>query len=213
MKKIIIMILLVAIVVMIYLAFKDDKVYYVALSNVSSDIAFEYDYRDYIVDYLDERHKLENYIKIENREYRVIDIIKDIEDNEEINNKYIQNILIKSDILTLDIGNADIVEKIKYYNNYDAQKIVDSYIIDLEKLFSLLRTYDKEDIIMLGYNTCTSNDEVIDYLNMQVKNLCDKYNIHFISIDDFNCSIADMQTQHIIFNRMRYIIDNNIKNK
>ena len=63
---------------------------------------------------------------------------------------------------------------------------MDEYLLDLEELFKLLRKYDKEKIIYINSfdNKCSYIDEVIKYLNLKIKDLCNDYDIKYIEIDN-----------------------------
>ena len=117
----------------------------------------------------------------------------------------------------MSIGYKDIIDKVNKYNNYDMYKYIETYISDLDKLFILLRKYDKETIIMIGYNNPFGSeyDKIIDYINDDVKTLCSKYNIEFIDIKDTNSYLDNeyltIEGEHIIFNKLRYLVDMVIK--
>ena len=70
---------------------------------------------------------------------------------------------------------------------------------------------------MVGYYNIYNDeyDEVIDYINSEVKILTDKYKINFINPSDLKGYIDDkyikIEGQHILFDKLRYIIDNSIK--
>ena len=53
-------------------------------------------------------------------------------------------------------------------------------------LFKLLREYCKEKIVLIGlYNNNDENlDEFFNYSNIKLEELCNKYNINYININD-----------------------------
>ena len=215
MKKILISALIITLIVIIYNIFKDNKVYYVSISDITGD----YTYKDYIKDYLDELNILEKYTDISILDDRITDIIRNIEDNKMYGDKTFQNILIKADILTLSIGYNDLISKIDKYSTYKMYEYIDAFLIDLDNLFNILRQFDKEKIIMLGYYNPYSDeyDEIIKYINQEVEELSYKYNIEYINILDINKYInnqnINIEGEHIIFDRIRCIIDDKIKRK
>ncbi len=218
MKKIIIITIIVLSIFLIYNIFKDKKIFYVSISDITAkDNTKSYGYIDYIEDYLDELNLLEKHAKINLNEDRVTDIIRNINDNIEYEDRTIKNILIKADILTLSIGYNDLISKLDNYDNYEINNYIDTYLKDLDKLFNLLREYDKEDIVMIGYYNIYNKEynEIIDYINTEVKKLSNKYKISFINPSDLkeyvNGKFIDIEGQHILFDKLRYIIDNNIK--
>ena len=215
MKKILISTLIIILIVIIYNIFKDNKIYYVSIS----DIAGEYTYKDYIKDYLNELDKLEKYTDIPISNDRITDIIRNIEDNKTYDDKTFQNMLIKADILTLSIGYNDLISKIDKYSTYKMYGYIDTFLIDLDNLFSVLRQFDKEKIIMLGYYNPYGDEynDIIRYINQKVEELSSKYNIEYINISDINKYIdnqnINIEGEHIIFDRIRCIIDDKIKRK
>lgn len=218
MKKIIIITIIVLSIFLIYNIFKDKKIFYVSISDITAkDNTKSYGYIDYIEDYLDELNLLEKHAKINLNEDRVTDIIRNINDNIEYEDRTIKNILIKADILTLSIGYNDLISKLDNYDNYEINNYIDTYLKDLDRLFNLLREYDKEDIVMIGYYNIYNKEynEIIDYVNTEVKKLSNKYKISFINPSDLkeyvNGKFIDIEGQHILFDKLRYIIDNNIK--
>ena len=218
MKKIIIITIIVLSIFLIYNIFKDKKIFYVSISDITAkDNTKSYGYIDYIEDYLEELNLLEKHAKINLNEDRITDIIRNINDNIEYEDRTIKNILIKADILTLSIGYNDLISKLDNYDNYEINNYIDTYLKDLDKLFNLLREYDKEDIVMIGYYNIYNKEynEIIDYINTEVKKLSNKYKISFINPTDLNKYVngkfIDIEGQHILFDKLRYIIDNNIK--
>ena len=216
MKKILVTIFIIIIVAIIYIVFKDNKIYYVSISDRLNN---DYSYKDYIKDYLDELNILEKYSDISDIDNRITDIIRNIEDNQEYDGKNIKNILIKADILTLSVGYNDIITKMDKYNIYTMYGYIDTFLSDLNSLYSLLREYDKEKIIMLGYYNPYDNkyNDIINYINQKVENLCLKYNIDYIDISDVNKYLIDdrisIEGEHFIFDKSRRIIDDKIKRK
>ena len=215
MKKILISTLIIMLIVIIYNVFKDNKIYYVSINDKTGD----YLYKDYIKDYLDELDKLEKYTDISISDDRITDLIRNIKDNKVYGDKTFQNILIKADLLTLSIGYNDIISKLNKYNTYKMYGYIDTFILDLDNLFSVLREFDKEKIIMLGYYNPYSDeyDDMIKYINQKVEDLSSKYHIEYINISDVNNYISNkninIEGEHIIFDRIRCIIDDKIKRK
>lgn len=204
MKKILSIIIVVLAVFLIYLGFKDEEIYYLSLGDyLSNGInpygTKDYGYSDYVKDYIDENDKLEIYVNYSDKNTRTIDLIKDIEDNIKIDvmgkSKTIQNALIKADLLTLSIGMNDLLDNVKFNNDFSVNDLYDKFeevIVDYEKLFELLRTYCKEEIILIGlYNSLDSEslNEFFEYANKKLSNLASSYNINYINIyEDFKNS-------------------------
>ena len=196
MKKILTIIIVLLAVFLIYLGFKDKEIYYFSMGDslangINSYNAKDYGYADYVKDSLE----IKKYESFTNNNKRSIDFVKDIEDNIKINGKNIQNILIKTDIITLSVGMNDLFSNVTFNNDFSANDLYmkfEEVMVDLENLFKLLRTYSKEDIIYIGIYNClkeNSLDEFFIYANEQLKKLCDNYKITYLDIyNEFNDS-------------------------
>ena len=110
-----------------------------------------------------------------NKKYRIIDLINDINNKKEIENKTILNYIIKADYITLNIGYNDLNSLLQDKNMYND---IDQILCDMELLFKLIRTYSKENVSILKI---TTSDSMQNYVDSQLKRLCAKYNIDFIN--------------------------------
>lgn len=205
MKKILIVGLILLSIFLIYLGNMDKKVYYLALGDslslsVTPYGSIDYGYTDGIRDYLKEKNLLEVFIKDYSKMgYRTTDLIRDINDNVKITidgkEKTLKNSLIKADLITISIGTNDILSKLNTYKSFSTKELyehLDEYLNDLEKLFELIRSYCKEDIIFIGYYNFLNDNNLNDifvYLNEKTIELCNTYSINYIDIyDDFEMS-------------------------
>lgn len=96
---------------------------------------------------------------------RVTDIINDIKNNNKIDNRNIQNILIKSSTIYLDLN--DLIN----CSNYDCTT---TNLVDLEILLDLIRKYCKEKIII---RLLSQDNDITSYTNEKVMILAKKYDI------------------------------------
>lgn len=179
MKKIIVVILCVILVFFIYIFTKDDKVLYFKVSDYTNN-----KYDEKVIDYLDNKKKLENYVIYKNLDnYRIVDLINDIKNNKEIKkdgkNYSINNLLVKSELIILDIGHNDFLYcKLKNNDMYD---YINEILVDFDNLFNLIRKYTKENIIVVfDYNI---EQEYKDYLYERLLLKADKYNIKIVLSD------------------------------
>ena len=203
MKKILIIGLVLLSIFLIYLANMDKKVYYVALGDslerVYLDNGEVYGYSHYIKKFLKDKDLLERYsddfAKVDTRS---TDIISDINENKKVTTAKgsfsLKNALIKADLVTLNISNEDVYEKLRdsnivYNEIYD---YIDDLAYDLDNLFSLMREYCKEDIVFIGaYNPFTESDnenisDILDYLNKKYKDVSAEYDVIYVDISDVN---------------------------
>ncbi|MBP3765833.1 MAG: hypothetical protein J6G98_01450 [Bacilli bacterium] len=175
-KSFIVFILITLIIFLIYIFNIDKKIYYV---NITEE---DVKYNNYIKNKLNDSSKLEKYINYNNKNYRVTDLINDINNNKKIDNINIQNALIKADLLTIKIGANELNYKANSTNLTKLYEYTDEFIKDIEQLFTLLRKYDKEKIFFIGiYNSnSTYLDEVYKYINLKIQDLCMEYDIYYI---------------------------------
>ncbi|MBR1718169.1 MAG: hypothetical protein IJ715_02735 [Bacilli bacterium] len=185
-KGLLILLLISFIIFIIYRFNIDNKIYYINITD--SDIT----YNKEIKNYLNKNKKLEKYINYKDLNYRITDLINEINDNKEIRingkKQTLQNSLIKADLLTVKIGSNEIKYKIKDKDLAGLYNYIDEYLNDLDKLFKLLRKYDKETIIYI--NTVNNQneyiDEIIEYLNLKVEELCNDYKIEYMELNNQN---------------------------
>ena len=199
MKKILFIVFVFLSIFIIYLSTVDRKVYYLSLGDsgnyvLDSNKRKVHRYSYYVKDYLDEKGVLEDYVYgYSSVDKRISDIINDIKLNKKYNDYTLKNSLIKADLVTLHLNGYYLFEIINnHFMDFDElYEYVDVMVGDLDKLFSLIREYCKEDIIFIGFNNPFSySDEdildVIDYLDRRFKDICLKYNISYISLKDSN---------------------------
>lgn len=180
-KTILFLIIVSLLIFLIYLTNKDQEIYYVNIDATNGN-----KYNEIIKKHYLEKKKLEQYVnEFSKKDYRTTDLIRDIKDNKKINEKTIQNVLIKSDILVLNIGINDINYKIGNTNKEELYNYTDQVLLDIEELLKLVRTYSKEKIYFIGFknNKGLSYNEYFSYTNKRLKSICDEYNIYFIDID------------------------------
>ena len=146
-----------------------------------------------IFEKLERTNKLEKYINnFSDQDYRITDLIHDIESNKVITidnrDQTLQNALIKADILTVKMGDNELNYKIDTTEINELFSYCDTLISDIEKMFIMIRKYCKEDIYFIGFYNIHSDyyDEIYDYINLKVKDLSKNYNIKFIDVENLN---------------------------
>ena len=192
--------LIIVIIFSIYVNNKDNKIYYLSLGDsLSAGITpygnRDYGYTDYIKDYLIMENKLEKYVNYNHLgSYRITDLISDINNNEEIiidnEIKTLKNTLVKADIITISIGENDLLYRLSFESNEKLYSYVNEVIKDIDILLNLLRKYSKEKIYFLGYyqplflNENKEINELFIYLNNRVEKLANNYNVSLIKLND-----------------------------
>ncbi len=198
-KKILIITMVVLAVFLIYLGFKDDKIYYVSLGDglamgLDDEYEKKYGYADYVVEQLGD--ELEVYVnQTTDKNKRTTDISNDILSNTDIfldNIKKMQNILIKADLITISVGQNEFLTNLSFDYDFTLADLYSKFeqtYIDLEQMFVNLREYCKEEIVFIGYYDKTKNDQLTDffeYVNNKMETLTFKYEIKYINTyDDF----------------------------
>ena len=180
-KTILFLIIMTLFIFLIYLTNKDNEIYYVNIDSTNNN-----NYNEIIKNNYKKTKKLEKYInEFSKEDYRTTDLIRDIKDNIKLNKITIQNALIKSDVLTLNIGINDINYKIDNTNKEELYNYTDQILVDIEELLKLIRSYSKEKIYYIGIknNKGISYNDYFEYTNKRLKSICDEYNIYFIDIN------------------------------
>jgi len=199
MKKIILFIFLGIIVFLIYYFNVDKDITYLSIGDylsygVNNYNELDNNYNDPLTKYLSTDRKAKYYNYSFSNDYRVVDLIRDINYNNKIkiNGKdyTVNNLLIKADIIILSIGMNDIY----YQNNLLENKMydyMDGVLEDLDKLFGIMRKYSKEKIYVFNYYNVIDNKQVINYVNKNLNSISSKYNIKVIDISDLDKYITD----------------------
>lgn len=126
------------------------------------------------------------------KDIRTIDVINDIDNNYEVDNITIQNILKRTDILIISIGNNEINYKLSkkddnINNDNEIYKYLDSVIIDINNLVQKIENINKCEIIFLGFYNNTNNvnnNKYYNYINKKLENMLSKRNIKYINLFD-----------------------------
>lgn len=210
-KKYIFLILVIIGIFWIYKLNSNNKIYYISLGdslaagqNPYGEIG--YGYSDYVNKYLKSQNLVEFYSKdFAKSGDRIIDLINKIEKNEkvELQDKElrIQTAIEKADVITLSIGANDLFEHAGLNDmNYnleklsEAEKYLDEISENLDKLIKLIRKYNNNKIILVGYYNPLSplsskytreleplfmkvNEE---YEKVAIKNKCDYIDVYEI---------------------------------
>lgn len=192
MKKTIFSILVVLITFLIYFFNRSEKIYYLSLGDhlsygINNFGTVNNSYSNNIKQELKE--KLDKYVNYSSYDdYRVMDLINDINYNKIVNfegNEYkLQNLLIKANFITISIGMNDLIYKSNL--EYDLYEYSDKLLKDIENLLMLIRKYNKDEIYFLGFYNIINNQELIEYCNQKLEKICEKNKINFVDISLLN---------------------------
>lgn len=197
------------ILVSIFFATRDKKIYYLSLGDSlaagqTPNNTIEESYGDYVAKYLEDKGVLEFYTKKFTKSgYRSIDLLSDLESNKEIKvdgkKITIKNALIKADLVTVSVGANDLFYKLNIGNEFDLNEFDDIYtyvdeaIRDVDKLLFELRKSCKEQIMVFGFYNPFTNfssslantvEPVILYANGKMENIVTKYDMTYVDIHD-----------------------------
>lgn len=193
MKIFLIVIFMCFILLISYIRLNKQEINYTLLGDkeIFSNNIVSKNFADLIYDEMKENKNFGFYSKdFIKEDIRIIDVINQIQNNEKINNIRIQNILSRTDILLLNIGNNEINYKLSNLdpeenNDRVAYEYLDEVFNDFEELLNIIRKYDKKNIIILGYYNDTNNpnnDKYYEYINKKINNYSNKNNIQFINL-------------------------------
>lgn len=186
MKKIIFTIILFLSCYLIYSLTNNNTLNYLTLGDslskgVTPYFANGYGYSNYIVDYLKKNNKLNSYNdNFTSADYRITDLINMININYESNNQSINQAIHSADIITMSVGMQELYYKINT-NDTNIYTYIDKMLEDTEHLFTLIRKNNNKRIYMLGYyNTKNTNQDLFNYANIKLKEICKKHKITYI---------------------------------
>lgn len=171
MKKLLFLFLVILITFLIYYLNKSDKIYYFSIDN--------YGYSKNIEKSL--KNKLKNSVIYKKEDYRVMDLINDINSNKEFiyNNKIytMDNLLVKANYITISMGMDDLIYRKEV--NYD---YIDELLLDIDILLKTIRKYNKDKIYFLGLYKTENLTEVLEYANKKIKKICINNRINYVDI-------------------------------
>ncbi len=148
-------------------------------------------FSDMIYQKLDDDNLLGFYSKdFIRKDIRIIDVMNDINDNISIDNITIQNIIKRTDIMILSIGNNEINYKLSKIdkdinNDVEIYKYLDEIVNDASKLIDDIQKINKCKIIFLGYYNDTNNvnnDKYYIYVNDKIENMIKDKKQEFINL-------------------------------
>ena len=173
MKKILFLLLVILMTFLIYFFNISNKIYYFSIDN--------YGYSKNVEKSL--KNELKNSVIYNQKDYRVMDLINDINNNKEFmyNNKTytFDNLLVKANYITISIGMDDLIYKKEIDYDY-----VDELIFDIEELLKIVRKYNKDKIYFLGLYRANNLNEILVYANKKIEKLCKKNRIIYIDISN-----------------------------
>lgn len=172
--KIIKLIFLIIIIILVYLIYNLNNykdITYLSLSDNNSNIKDEYggltyNYQEYLKIYLKNKNKLNKYYSYSKNDLTINDLINDIKLNKKINKIGIKSILRESEIVTLNIGNNDLVIENNINGPYLKEKTVNSVFKKYKKLLKEIHKYNSKIYVVSNKN---KYKDLTDKLNDKIK--------------------------------------------
>ena len=142
-----------------------------------------YSYNDYLKDYYEKNSILKEYItEFSNAEETTETLILKLQNNYTLESTglSITQAISKAKILPVSIGMNELSHKMEIETEE-----IETYINNIEKIFKLLRIYNKKEIFLTSlYETSFLNNTKVTEINNRLKQLCDTYKVHYIDITD-----------------------------
>ena len=156
-----------------------------------------YSYNDYLKDYYEKNSILKEYItEFSNAEETTETLILKLQNNYTLESTglSITQAISKAKILTVSIGMNELSHKMEIETEE-----LETYINNIEKIFKLLRIYNKKEIFLTSlYETSFLNNTKVTEINNRLKQLCDTYQVHYIDITDI------LKNKEYIFNNTSF---------
>ena len=156
-----------------------------------------YSYNDYLKDYYEKNSILKEYITdFSNAEETTETLILKLQNNYTLESTglSITQAISKAKILTVSIGMNELSHKMEIETEE-----IETYINNIEKIFKLLRIYNKKEIFLTSlYETSFLNNTKVTEINNRLKQLCDTYQVHFIDITNI------LKNKEYIFNNTSF---------
>ncbi len=207
MKKKIILTIIMGIIItfVIYKNFYHERMNIIALGDGLSlgETAYNvqgYSFNDYIRDYYEENSILEEYItEFANLEETSDTLKMKLKNNYTLESTSIsiQQANSKARILTIALGMYELNKKQELKT-----KDIETYLNNMEKILNFLRIYNDKKIFLISlYPSSKIKIEKISKINEGLKEICKKYNIEFIDIEDI------VQKKEFFFNEESYYLN------
>lgn len=188
MKKVFLILILFLSCYFIYNKTIDKKIYYLTIGDSLSKGTNEYGvvsygYNDFVKDYLYSHNILEEYNKtFTDNDYRITDIIKVLEYNEKKDNYSLNRLIKQADVITLSLGMNEIYYKLAK-NNENIYTYIDNIINDYNRILNYINNFHHNKVFILGYyNVLGDNNDIFNYANHKLKEMCSNYNFTYIDL-------------------------------
>ena len=191
MKKVILILILFLSCYFIYNKTTNEKLYYLTIGDsiskgISENGSITYGYNNFFKKYLEENNILDEYNNIyTNNDYRIIDVIKILEYNEKKNDISLNYLIKKADIITISLGMNELYYKLDK-GTQNIYTYIDEMINNYNKILSYINSFHHKKVFILGYyNIQGKNNDIFDYANYKLRDLCKKYKFIYIDLSKY----------------------------
>lgn len=194
MKKVFLILILFFSCYIIYNLTNENKINFLAIGDsLSKEIN-----NNELKEYFKKKNNLNEYNDIfTNADYTVKDIKRVLEYNELKDNYSLNRLIKKSNIIVISLGMNELYYKIEK-NNENIYTYIDDIIYNYNSIMKYINRFHNKKVIILGYyNILETNNDIINYANYKLKNIC-KIN-NYIYID----------TSKYLSNNPKYLKKNN----
>lgn len=193
MKMVLILIFFLIILILSYSKMNTKEINYTILGDkeLFSNNIISKNFSDLIYDELNKEKTFGFYSKdFIKSDIRIVDVINCIEENDKVEDVTIQNILKRSSILLIGIGNNEINYKLskideKENNEKNVYNYLDEVFNDFVDLINIIKNYSDSNLFVLGYYNDTNNknnDKYYNYINQKIEIFCKKNKIEFLNL-------------------------------
>ncbi len=190
MKKVFLIAILFLSCYFIYNKTIDKKIFYLTIGDSLSKGTNEYGvvsygYNDFVKDYLISKGMLKEYNKLfTENDYQITDILNVLKYNETKDDISLNRLIKKADIITISLGMNEIYYKLEK-NNQNIYTYIDNMIINYSKILNHINKFHHDKVYVLGYyNSLGTSDDIFNYANYKLQNLCQKNNFIYINLSE-----------------------------
>ncbi len=193
MKIFIILLVFFAIIIISYVQNNKEEINYTIIGEkeLFSNNIISKNFSDLLYDELQENKNFGFYSKeFTFKDIRTIDVINNINNNILIDNISIQNILNRTNLLIINVGNNEINYKLSTLDNSEnndniVYNYLDEVIDDVKNLIERVKDFNEGKIIFLGpYNNTLNeeNNKYYDYINKKLNLIMHSNDIEYINL-------------------------------
>jgi len=112
-------------------------------------------------------------------------LVKALEYNELKDNYSLNRLIKKADIITISLGMNELYYKLEK-NNQNIYTYIDNMLKNYDKLLTYINKFHHKRVFVLGYyNVLGYSNDIFDYANYKLKEICKKHNYIYVNLSSF----------------------------